>query len=225
MDSNDVVERLYALADADWATGMKSGAGITGGQVLGISMPKLRKLGKEIGKDHELAQAAWETGLHEARILASLIDDPAQVTEAQMEAWVVAFDAWDVCDQVCMNLFDKTPFAYQKALEWSEREPEFEKRAGFAMMAVLAWHDKTAPDDQFLQFLPVIKREAHDKRNFVKKAVNWALRQIGKRNKALNAAAITTARELEAMDAKAAQWIGRNAVKELTSDKTQARLS
>jgi len=149
---------------------------------------------------------------------------PKRVTEAQMEQWVQDFDSWDVCDQCCMNLFRKTPFAHAKVVEWSGCEEEFVKRASFALMATLAVHDKKADNAQFEQWLPLIKREATDERNFVKKAVNWALRQIGKRNLALNAAAIQTATEIEAIDSKSARWIAKDALRELTGEKVQQRL-
>ena len=141
-----------------------------------------------------------------------------------METWVKDFDSWDVCDQVCSNLFDKTPFAYRKAIEWSKREEEFVKRAGFVLMATLSVHDKKADNKKFEQFFPIIKRESNDNRNFVKKAVNWALRQIGKRNLSLNKKAIKTAKEIQKMDSKSARWIASDALRELTSEKIQKRL-
>ena len=149
--------------------------------------PNLRRLAKEIGREHDLAGELWRTGIHDARILATLIDDPAQVTVRQMEQWAADFNSWAVCDAACCCLFDKTPHAWGKAVEWTEREEEYVKRAGFVLMAALAVHDKKAPDEQFEAFLPLIARHATDERNFVKKAVNWALRQIGKRNRRLNA--------------------------------------
>jgi 3-methyladenine DNA glycosylase AlkD len=196
--------------------------GINPDNAYGIPIPTLRKKGKEIGTDHQLAAELWVSGVHEARILACYIDDPEQVTEEQMEAWTADFDSWDVCDQVVSNLFDKTPFAYRKALEWSARGEEFVKRAGFVMMASLAVHDKKAPDHCFVDFFPIIIREATD-RNFVKKGVNWALSQIGKRNTSLNQAAIKTAEEINKIDSKTARWIASGALRELTSQKVQAR--
>jgi 3-methyladenine DNA glycosylase AlkD len=193
-------------------------------EAYGISIPVLRKMAKDIGADHELAQALWDTGMHEARILASMIDDPSQVSEAQMEAWVKDFNSWDLCDQVCGNLFDKTGLAFEKAVEWAGRQEEYVKRAGFAMMAWAAFHLKSTPDDVFIAFFPIIVREATDERNFVKKAVNWALRNIGKRNRTLNAKAIQTAREIEKIEDKTARWIAADALRELTSEKVQERL-
>ncbi len=199
--------------------------GISTNNTLGVSIYDLRPIAKQIGKSHALALQLWGSGIHEARILASYIDDAGKVTEAQMEKWVSQFDSWDVCDQVCSSLFDGTKFAYDKAVEWSRRKEEFVKRAGFVLMACLAVHDKNANDEKFLAFLPIIKRESCDERNFVKKAVNWALRQIGKsRNKRLNKAAIKTAKEISKIGCKAANWIASDALRELESPAVQARL-
>jgi len=193
--------------------------GINPEKTFGISIPFLRKLAKDIKKTspdiHILAGQLYGSGYHEAKILAGMIDDPKLVTEKQMDAWIVGFDSWDVCDQVCMNLFDKTPFAYKKAIEWTKREPEFERRAGFALMACLVWHDKRANDSQFLPFFPLIKKYATDERNFVKKAVNWALRQIGKMRPGLKKEALKTAEEILKIDSKSAQWIAKDALREL----------
>ncbi|MGW8251979.1 MAG: DNA alkylation repair protein, partial [Anaerolineales bacterium] len=182
--SQAILERLRSMANPENVAGMER-YGINTQNTLGISIYTLRPLAKEIGRDHGLALGLWDSGIHEARILACYIDDPQQVTEAQMERWALDFDSWDVCDQVCSSLFDHTPFAYQKALQWSERDEEFVKRAGFVLMAALSVHDKGAPDERFEQFFPGILREASDGRNYVKKAVNWALRQIGKRSRYL----------------------------------------
>ncbi len=223
MQVGDVLERLKALGDPDSLDGMAR-FGIATETAYGVRVPKLRKLAKELGTDHELAKDLWESGVHEARILASMVDDPKRVTEGQMESWVGDFASWDVCDQCCMNLFDKTPLAWRKAKEWSTREEEFVKRAAFALMASLAVHDKKAPDAVFADFLPVIKREATDGRNFVRKAVNWALRQIGKRNLALNRQAVVTAEEISEIDSKSARWIAADALRELTNPQVQKRL-
>ena len=171
--------------------------------------------GESTGQELLLALELWASGLHEARILASMIDDLRLVSEHQMEAWVKDFDSWDICDQVCGNLFDKTPYAFQKAVEWCHREPELVRRAGFVMMAELAVHDRLASDEALLPFFPLMKQYAIDERNFVKKAVNWALRQIGKRNAALRASALEWAEQIRAMDSKPAQWIANDAIKEL----------
>jgi 3-methyladenine DNA glycosylase AlkD len=184
-------------------------------QALGVSIPTLRKMAKEIGRNHALALALWDSGIHEARILASMIAEPQLVTSQQMEVWVNDFDVWDVCDQVCGNLFDRTPYAYEKAVQWSQQEQEFVRRAGFVMMAELAVHDKQARDEVFLPFFPLIKQYASDERNFVKKAVNWALRQIGKRNKSLRTLALECAYDIQNMDSKTARWVAKDAIKEL----------
>ena len=198
--------------------------GIDTSRAVGVSVTELRRIARGLGRDHELAAALWASGVHEARILASLVDEPARVSEAQMDAWVADLDSWDVCDGVCGNLFDRTPFALAKAVEWSTREPEFEKRAGFALMAWAAVHRKDLPDATFASLLPLIREQATDDRNYVKKAVSWALRQIGKRDAALNAEAIRTAEEIERIDGRSSAWIARDALRELRSDAVQARL-
>src|SRR4030065_2897595 len=196
---DDILKKLKFLSNPKAVAGMAR-FGINPENTYGISIPNLRKMAKESGKEHTLARQLWSSCIHEARILAGMIDEPEKVTEKQMEDWVRDFDSWDVCDQTCMNLFEDTPFAYKKAIAWSKRKDEFIKRAGFVMMARLAVSDKKADDKQFEQFLPIIKRESKDERNFVKKAVNWALRQIGKRNRRLNKKAIETAKEIQKID-------------------------
>jgi len=191
---------------------------------LGVSVPDMRKIAKESGKIHKLALELWKTGIAEARIVAAMIDEPEELTEEQMEDWVKDLDSWDVCDQVCMNLFEKTPLAWKKILDWSEREEEFVKRTAYSLLACLAWHDKKVEDEQFIELFSVIKRGAMDERNYVKKAVNWALRNLGKRNPNLNKAAIEVAREIQQIDSKAARWIASDAIKELESEVVQKRL-
>ncbi len=198
--------------------------GITPERTFGVSLPDLRKLAKELGTDHQFAQQLWANNIRETRILASLIADPQRITEQQMEQWALDFDYWEICDQCCSNLFRYTPIAYQKAMEWSAREEEFVKRAGFALMAGLVISDKKSPNTQFEQFFPLIIREATDTRPMVKKAVNWALRQIGKRNLNLNKRAIDTAKSLQKLDTKSANWIASDALRELTSEAVQKRL-
>jgi 3-methyladenine DNA glycosylase AlkD len=217
MQCAEVLKKLKLLANPKNVEGMARFGINTKNVTYGVSMPELRKLAKEVGKDHDLAQQLWLSGIHEARIVAGLIDEPNLVSEEQMETWVKDFDSWDICDQMCMNLFDKTPFAYEKVVEWSSRNEEFVKRAAFAMMASLAVHDKNAEDEAFLKFLPLIKKESIDERNFVRKAVNWALRQIGKRNKRLRKEAMETAEEIQGMDSKSAKWIASDAIRELNS--------
>jgi 3-methyladenine DNA glycosylase AlkD len=224
MKLEQVLKELRSIADPKNVDGMAR-FGINPEGTLGISIYDLRPMAKRIGKDHEFAAQLWSTGIHEARLLAGFIDDPEKVTGRQMEAWAADFDSWDVVDQVCSSLFDQTKFAYPKAVEWSEREEEFVKRSGFVLMAALSVHDKDASDKEFEKFLPIIKREATDERNFVKKAVNWALRQIGKRNLALNKKAIKAAEEISKMDSKSARWIAADALRELRGDKVQSRLA
>lgn len=223
MEVRKIIEKLKSLSNPKAIEGMAR-FGINPENTYGVSIPTLRKMAKEIGNSHILAQELWSSGIHEARILAGMIDEPEMVTEEQTEGWVKDFDSWDVCDQVCGNLFDRTPFAYKKAIEWSKRYEEFVKRAGFVLMAELAAHDKKTGDEEFLKFFPVIKREVTDERNFVRKAVNWALRQIGKRNLSLNKKAIETAQEIQKIDSKSAKWIASDAIRELTSGAIQERL-
>jgi 3-methyladenine DNA glycosylase AlkD len=198
--------------------------GIVAPKVFGVSMATMRPLVKRLGRNHELALALWNSGYLEARILASFVDEPARVSPGQMERWAADFDNWAVCDSVCIHLFDRTPHAWRKVPVWARRRSEFVRRAAFAMLAGLAVHDTHADDRAFLQMLPLIERAAADERNFVKKAVNWALRQIGKRNAALNAAAIVVARRLTHRDERAARWIGADARRELTSTAVVARV-
>jgi 3-methyladenine DNA glycosylase AlkD len=198
--------------------------GIRTDDAVGVTVTELRRLARGLRPDHELAGALWTSGVHEARVLASLVDDPALVTEAQMDAWVRVLDSWDVCDAVCGNLFDRTPFALDKAVEWAGREPEFERRAGFATMAWAAVHRKDLPDRTFAALLPTIRASSTDDRTYVKKAVSWALRQIGKRGLGLNAKTIRTAEQIGRIDAGASRWIARDALRELRSDAVQARL-
>ena len=215
MELNQIVRELKSLADPAAAAGMRR-FGIGGKMpLLGVSVTKLRPLARRIGRNHALALELWNAGFHEARLLAALIEEPAKITPRQMESWVKDFDSWDVCDGVCLHLFDRTPFAPKKALAWSRRRGEFVKRAGFVLMAVLAVHDKGAADERFLDFLPIIVREAGDDRNFVKKAVNWALRQIGKRSEILRVEAMRTAATIRDLDTPSARWIALDALREL----------
>jgi 3-methyladenine DNA glycosylase AlkD len=220
----EVLEKLEAKARPDQIEGMAR-YGMTAERRLGVAVPEMRKIAKEIGKDHPLALELWRTGIPEAMMVASMVDLPKEVTEEQMEAWVEDFNSWDLCDQVCMNLFEKTPLAWKKVLDWSQREEEFVKRAAFALIACLAWHNKEAADEAFIRLIPMIKEGATDERNFVKKAVSWALRNIGKRNPNLNRVALEAAKEIQQMDSKPATWIASQAIRDLTSDTTQRRLS
>jgi len=218
-----IMSRLQSLANPEALAGMAR-FGITPRGAYGVAVPELRKIAGETGVSHPLAIRLWESGIHEARILASMIDSPAEVTSAQMEKWAREFDSWDICDQCCSNLFDKTRFAYRKAAEWGQREEEFVKRAGFVMMASMAVHLKRLGDDKFIPMLRAIKRESTDERNFVRKAVNWALRQIGKRNSNLNLLAILTAGQIGAIESRSARWIASDALRELESAAVRRRL-
>jgi 3-methyladenine DNA glycosylase AlkD len=198
--------------------------GIRSEKAFGVSMATMRPLVKRLGRNHELALALWETGWLEARILAGFIDEPARVTSAQMDRWRQDFDNWAVCDSTCIHLFDRTPHAWRKVALWSRRRDEFGKRGAFALLAALAVHDKAAPDASFERALVLIEAAASDERNFVKKAVNWALRQIGKRNRPLNVAAISVARRLAASADASPRWVGKDALRELTSLAVTGRL-
>ena len=219
----DVLDKLQSKAQPEQLKGMAK-YGITVERRLGVSVPDMRKLAKEIGRDHKLALDLWRTGIAEARIVAAMVGDPDKLTEEQMEDWVKGINSWDVCDQVCMNLFEKNQLAWKKIVDWSEREEEFVKRTAFSLIACLAWHDKKASDEKFIELLPVIIRGATDERNFVKKAVNWALRNIGKRNLNLNRAAVNAAKEIQRLNSKAARWIASDAIRELESEAVQSRL-
>ena len=223
MTYHRIIRELKSLRNQRNIDGMAR-FGIRGKNILGVPKPKLDKIAHGIGKNHELALKLWDSGIHEARFLAALVDDPGRVGSFQMEKWVKDFDSWDICDCCCGHLFDRTRWAARKVFEWSRRKNEFEKRAGFALIAALAVHGKKAPDRLFLGFFPVIRREAKDGRNFVKKAVNWALRQIGKRNLFLNRAACREARFIAGMRYSSARWIARDALRELTSLNVQTRL-
>jgi 3-methyladenine DNA glycosylase AlkD len=217
-----LVAQLHALANPDNVAGMAR-YGINSRGTLGISIYELRRIAKTVEPSHGVAEDLWRSGIHEARILASYIDRPEWVSEEQVERWVLDFDSWDVCDQV-VELFSGTALAYAKAIEWSDRPEEFVKRAAFALIAELAAHDKKANDEKMAQFFPVIVSQATDGRNYVKKAVNWALRNLGKRNSELNRQAIETARQIQQIDDRTARWIASDALRELTSEKRQKKL-
>ena len=199
--------------------------GIRVDNALGVPMPIIRGMAKRVGRDHQLAQLIWDSGIHEARILAALINEPQKVTFEQMESWVAEVDSWDVCDQLCANLLDKTVYAYQAARDWSRRDEVFVKRAGYVLMAALAVHDKESGNEPFIEFLALIREGSTDDRNFVKKSVNWALRQIGKRNSTLHEAAIAMAKVIDRTESGAAHWIAKDALRELTNEATLARLA
>lgn len=198
--------------------------GITGEQRLGVSIPAIRHIARTLGSDHTLALALWDTGIPEARIVAGLVAEPGRLSARQMDAWARDFNSWDVCDQVCGSAFLASPWAWRKVQVWAGRRDEFVRRAAFALLATLAVHDKQADDGAFLACLPLIEAAANDERNFVKKAVNWALRNIGKRNLTLNAGAIATAQRIRQQGSRPARWIASDALRELQGEAVQARL-
>ena len=212
----DVLARLAGMRNETNRAGMAR-FGINIQNAYGISIRDLRPLAKALGRDHDLALELWRTGIHEARILASFIDEADKVGQEQIDAWVADFDSWDLCDQV-VDLFIATPFADAKIRAWASAEPKFVKRAAFAMIARRAVRHKELPDETFLAYLDLIDAQAGDPRNYVKKAVNWALRQIGKRSAGLHRRALALAERLAASNDKARRWIGRDAVRELTRE-------
>jgi len=223
MEYHEILKKMKSYYNPRNIAGMAR-FGINVKKAYGVPAPALRQMARAHRKNHALAERLWASGIHDAKGLAGLIDDPAQVTEEQMERWARDFDSWAVVDGTCNNLFRLTPFAHKKAVEWTRRDEEYVKRAGFVLMACLAVHHKAAPDSTFLRFLPLIKKGATDERNFVKKAVNWALRQIGKRNLKLREAAISTGKEIQKLDSRAARWIAADALRELTNGKTVAMI-
>ena len=227
MNVSEILKQLKSLENPENVAGMAR-FGITAKKAFGISAPVLKTFAKELKRTtedrHTLAFELWETGIHEARIIAYLIDDPKKVTPAQMDEWAKDFDNWAICDGTCGHLFCRTENAYRKAFEWSAREEEFIKRAGIVLMAYLAVHDKKAADEKIAEFLPLLESKANDERNFIKKAVNWSLRQIGKRNLRLNKLAIETAERIKAQNTKSARWIAADAMRELKSEKIRERL-
>ncbi len=221
--SKQAISKLRELCVPENRTGMAR-FGISVEYALGVSMPDIRAVGSTIARDHHLAEQLWDSKIHEARILASLVDKPEWVTASQMEQWVADFNSWDLCDQVCGNLFDRTSHRDEKIFQWAMRDAEFVKRAAFAMIAWRAVHDKKCDDEQFMQYFPLIKAASDDNRNFVKKAVNWALRQIGKRSAKLHSPALELATLLAESENKTARWIGKGAVKELENENLRLRL-
>ncbi len=222
---DEIIERLRSLSSPDVKAGMNR-VGIYVENAIGVDTTSLKRLATEIGlrQDHALALALWDTGIYEAMTIAVWIDDPGQVTEGQMDRWAADFGSWDLCDHACFTLFDRTPYAYKKCLEWAEDDREYVKRAGFAMMAGLAIHDRKSPDGAFMQFFPLIRKGASDERHMVKKAVSWALRQTGKRNIALNLAALAVAEEIRHIGSGSARWIASDVTRELKSDAVRTRL-
>jgi 3-methyladenine DNA glycosylase AlkD len=231
MDKVEVLTWLERHGTRNIAQGMARYGIQTKSRVIGVSMGTMLSLAKRVRKDldparrHALAAALWATNCYEARMVASLVDDPLLVTRKQMNAWTAAFDNWGICDTVCFKLFDQTPFAFEKAQQWAKSPREFIKRTGFVLMACLAGHDKTASDAKFLDLLPLIEQGARDERNFVKKGVSWALRMIGRRSLALNKAALAVAKRLAESDEASCRWVGKDALRELSSPRVRARLA
>jgi len=220
----EVLAQLQAHASAQTLTEMGPRYGLVVDKAMGVPMARMQAVAKPLAPDHALAAALWETGWYEARLLASFVDEPSRVTPAQMDRWCRDFDNWGVVDTICFKLFDKTPFAFAKVEEWSKRKAEFEKRAAFALLASLSVHDKKAPTEAFMRCLPLIEKAASDDRNFVKKGVSWALRTVGRRNTELNHEAVELSRRLSISTIASERWIGKAALKELTSAAVLSRL-
>jgi len=218
-----VLAEIRAKARPDQLAG-RARFGITGAGRLGLAVPDMRRIAQKTGRNHALALKLWRTGNPDARIVAALVAEPERLSDREMEEWVGDFASWDVCDQVCRNLFDKCPRAWQKIREWAEREETFVRRAAFALIACLAWHDREAPDRHFTELLPLIRRGALDERTSVKKAVSWALRRIGKRSARLNRAALAEAQRMRALDSRSARWVAATAIRELQGEAVRRRL-
>jgi 3-methyladenine DNA glycosylase AlkD len=221
--ADEIVERLRSLGNRANLPGMAR-YGIDVSHAVGVTIPVLRGIARETGTDHGLALALWRTEVHEARILASMVDDAGRVTVRQMDAWARDFDSWDLCDQVCGNLFDRTRHALERIPAWAGRSETFVRRAAFATIAGVTVHRRDVADDDLRSFFPLIEAAADDDRNYVRKAVSWALRQIGKRNRALNADAVAVAERLHERQTRPARWIASDVLRELTSEAVRARL-
>jgi 3-methyladenine DNA glycosylase AlkD len=223
MKYEEVMAQLKSMGEPKNVEGMKR-FGIKSENNFGNSVTYLRNFAKKIGKDHELAVKLWESGIRDARMVAACIENPETVSEEQVDKWVRDLDSWDICDHCCGHFFDKTPFAYKKVREWTKSNELFVKRAGFSLIAWLAVHDKKKDDFEFVDFLKIIERESTDERNYIRKSVNWALRQIGKRNIDMNKKALELSRKIQKIDSKTAKWIASDAIRELTSEKVKQRL-
>ncbi|HUF34542.1 MAG TPA: DNA alkylation repair protein [Gemmatimonadales bacterium] len=221
----EALEWLERRGSARTRDEMLTRYGITAPKAFGVSVGTIQQLAKRLGRDHALAAELWETGWYEARMLTAWVDEPARVTAAQMDRWARDFDNWGICDTLCFHLFDRTPHAWRKVEQWSRRREEFVKRAAFALLASLALHDKAAGDEPFLRALALVERAAADERNFVHKGVSWGLRVVGRRNPALNEAALEVARRMAASDEAPARRVGKEAVRELTSPLVRRRLA
>jgi 3-methyladenine DNA glycosylase AlkD len=223
--TNIILSTLYFKANPKNVEGMARYGITSKNKVLGISMPFLQSLKKNSGKNHVLALDLWQSKVYEARLLAAFIADPSLLTKSVMNSWVREFDNWAICDGVCMHCFRNTLYAHDLIAKWTKQKSEFVRRAGFTMIATLSVADKKSENAVFLKYLPLIKKYSTDERNYVKKAVNWALRQIGKRNLKLNSAAIKTAKEIQKLNSSSAKWIAADALRELKSPAVQKRLT
>jgi len=223
MEYQEVIKKIKSLRNPENVKGMVR-YGINPRNNLGVSIYKMRPIAKEIGRNHDLAIKLWNSDIHDARLLACFIDDPDKLTSEQMDSWAKDFDSWDICDQTCTSLFDLNPLAWKKVFEWAEQDEEFVKRGAFALIAGLSVHDKKASDKKFEQFFPIIKKHSIDERNYVKKAVNWALRNIGKRNLNLNKKTIELSKNILTINSKTAKWIARDAIRELSTEKIQKKI-
>jgi len=223
MEYEEVMDQLKSMGDPKNIEGMGR-FGIKTENNFGNSVTTLRKYAKKIGKNHDLAVKLWESGIRDARMVAACIEDPETVSEEQIDKWVRDLDSWDICDHCCGHFFDRTPFAYKKVREWTKSNQLFVKRAGFSLIAWLAVHDKKKEDSEFVSFLKIIERESTDERNYVRKSVNWALRQIGKRNIEMNKKALELSKKIQKIDSKSARWIASDAIRELTCEKVKQRI-
>lgn len=223
MRAEEILKTLRSLRSKEWRDSLER-FGITSDHAVGISTPVLKSLARSIGKDHKLAAQLWASGNFEARAIAAMIDEPDKVSARQMDRWAGVFNSWGICDACCCYLFRLTPFAWDKAVEWSNHSKEYVKRASFSLMAYLAVHDKASKDQAFRDLLPIIEQEASDDRLYVRKAVNWALRQIGKRSSRLNRLAIQSAKRIRSQGTSSARWIASDALRELQSEAVQRRL-
>ena len=222
MKYEEVMAQLKSMGNPKNIEGMRR-FGIKSENNFGNSVTTLRNYAKKIGKNHDLAVKLWESGIRDARMVAACIENPETVTEEQVDKWVRDLDSWDICDYCCGHFFDKTPIAYKKVREWTKSKELFVKRAGFSLIAWLAVHDKKKDDSEFISFLKIIERESTDERNYIRKSVNWALRQIGKRNIDMNKKALAISKKIQKIDSKSAKWIASDAIRELTSKKVKQR--
>jgi 3-methyladenine DNA glycosylase AlkD len=223
-DVASILAQLERLGTKAGREGMQR-YGIVAPKMFGVSVSQMQQMSKQFGRDHDLAAALWETGWYEARMMAGFLDEPTRVTPAQMDRWAGDFDNWAVCDHLCFHLFDRTPHAFAKIRQWSTKRGEFQKRAAFALLASVALHDRKTPDEEFLPCLALIENASTDDRNFVKKSLVWALRLLGERSQALNAATLDLVRRLAESDDRTARSIGKEVIRELAKPAAAKRLA